>query len=343
MEVEMKARWNGIIEAYREFLPVSENTPVVTLLEGNTPLVEAKKLARAIDFKGTIYLKLEGFNPTGSFKDRGMSLAVSKALEEGAKAIICASTGNASASAAAYGAKAGLPTIVLVPAKGIALGKLAQALICGAKIVPINGSFDDCRRIVKEICQRYPVTIVDSSSNTYCLDGQKTAAFEICDDLGHTPHYHFIPIGNAANIVAYYRGYAEYWVKSLAPKMMGFQAGDPGKTKASAIRIVNPSKWPEAVDVIRDSGGRASTVTDEEMAEAYKLLAQTEGIFVELASAASLAGLIKMRRFGAVSAGIVVCTLTGNGLKDPNTALKSVKLPTAVEPDLEKIIKTIGF
>lgn len=353
----MKAKWQGIIEEYREFLPVSGKTPVITLLEGNTPLIKAENLARSLGLGETIYLKLEGANPTGSFKDRGMTMAVSKTLEEGSKAIICASTGNTSAAAAAYGAKAEIQAIVIVPYGGIALGKLAQALIYGAKVIPIKGNFDDCLKIVRQICKKYPVTLVNSI-NPDRLEGQKTAAFEICDELGQAPHYHFIPVGNAGNITAHWMGYKEYMEKGHTfslPKMMGFQAAGAApivlgrpiehpKTIASAIRIGNPARWKEGLEAVKKSKGKIDMVTDEEIIEAYQLVAATEGIFCEPASAVSVAGLTKAHKAGVLKEGsIIVCTLTGHGLKDPDSALKVTEQPQAVEPDFKKIVKMLKF
>lgn len=367
----MRKSWQGIIREYQEFLPVSEKTPVVTLLEGNTPLVEADNLAKYLNFEGKIYLKLEGLNPTGSFKDRGMTMAVSKALEEGSRAIICASTGNTSASAAAYGAKAGIRVVVLVPAGQIAMGKLAQALIYGAKVLPLAGNFDDCLKIVKEISQKYPIILVNSL-NPYRIEGQKTAAFEICQVLERSPDYHFIPVGNAGNITAYYRGYKEYYLAQqnkkaqfhygspyafnfVPPKMMGWQAEgaapivlghrvDNPQTVASAIKIGNPAQWQEALGVIKDSSGKIGMVSDQDILAAQKLLASLEGVFCEPASAVSLAGFIKEHQSGSLkNASLVVFTLTGSGLKDPDTVIKSFKKPKVIQPKIDKILKEIGF
>ena len=297
----------GIIERYREHLPVSSATPIITLREGNTPLIHAENLSRRLGERVEVYLKYEGLNPTSSFKDRGMTLAVSKALEEGSKAVICASTGNTSASAAAYAARAKLRCIVLIPKGAVALGKLAQALIHGAKVIAIEGNFDQALDLVREITTKYPVKLVNSI-NPFRIEGQKTAAFEICDQLGRAPDYHAIPVGNAGNITAYWKGYKEYResgkVKRL-PRMLGFQAEgaapivkgkmiqDP-KTIATAIRIGNPASWKKAVEARDESGGDISAVTDEDILSAYKQLAQEEGLFVEPASAASVAGVIKL-------------------------------------------------
>lgn len=369
----MRKTWQGLIREYQEFLSVSEKTPVVTLLEGNTPLAQADNLAKRLNFEGKLYLKLEGLNPTGSFKDRGMTMAVSKAIEEGSRAIICASTGNTSASAAAYGAKAGIRVVVLVPAGQIAMGKLAQALIYGAKVVPLAGNFDDCLEIVRRISQEHPITLVNSQ-NPYRSEGQKTAAFEICEDLGRAPDYHFIPVGNGGNITSYYSGYREYYAyqqkkKSqdnyhygspyafdfVPPKMMGWQAEGAApivlghkienpQTVASAIKIGNPAKWQEVLKVVENSNGKVDMVSDQEILAAQKLLASLEGVFCEPASAASLAGFIKEHKKGSIkNASLVVFTLTGSGLKDPNTVIKSFKKPGTVQPELNKILKEIGF
>ena len=298
--------WKGIIEHYRKFLPVSEKTPIVTLNEGNTPLIFSDKLSETVGL--SVYLKYEGLNPTGSFKDRGMTLAISKAKEEGAKAVMCASTGNTSASAAAYAARCGMRCIVLIPDGNIALGKLAQAMIHNAKVIAIKGNFDEALNLVKEITSKYPVTMVNSI-NPFRLEGQKTAAFEIGDVLGEAPEYHAIPVGNAGNITAYWKGYTEYknsgHTKKI-PKMLGFQAAgaapivhnkkiDKPETIATAIRIGNPASWKGATTARDESNGLIEAVTDDEILAAYKLLA-AEGIFVEPASAASVAGIIKLKK-----------------------------------------------
>ncbi len=347
--------WRGIIHQYAEFLPVSDATPVITLLEGNTPLIEADNLAKEIGFKGKIFLKYEGLNPTGSFKDRGMTVAISKAVEQGKRAVICASTGNTSASAAAYAAKAGLKAYVLLPKGAVAIGKLSQAMIYGAKVIAIKGTFDDALYIVRKIGERYPVEIVNSV-NPFRIEGQKTAAFEVCDVLGDAPDYHFIPVGNAGNITAYWKGYKEYKrigrIKKL-PKMMGWQAegaapivkGYPIKnpqTIATAIKIGNPYSWKSALKAAEESGGKIDMVSDGEILYAYKLVASTEGIFCEPASAASVAGLIKLTREGFFKGGeTVVCTLTGNGLKDPNTAINVCEEPKTLPPELDAVLEEL--
>lgn len=325
--------YQGLINRYREFLPVDDSTPVVTLNEGNTPLIKADNLAKKIGVDAEIYLKFEGCNPTGSFKDRGMTMAVTKAKEPGSGAIICASTGNTSASAAAYGAKAGLKTYVLIPDGYIALGKLSQAMMYGADIIAIQGNFDKALEMVREISDKYPITLVNSV-NPYRIEGQKTGAFEICEALGQAPDYHFIPVGNAGNITAYWKGYKEWHklgkIKEL-PKMMGFEAEGAAaivkgerimnpETVATAIRIGNPA-WKFAEAARDESNGMINYVTDEEILKAYKLIASCEGVLAEPASAASVAGLIKVK--DTVKSGSkIVCILTGNGLKDPDNAIK---------------------
>jgi threonine synthase len=348
-------RWRGVIETYREFLPVNDQTPVVTLLEGNTPLVEAGYISGQTGLR--VFLKYEGVNPTGSFKDRGMTMALSKAVEEGARAVICASTGNTSASAAAYAARAGIDCVVLIPGGAIALGKLAQALIHGAKVIAVEGNFDQALQLVRRIADEHPIVLVNSL-NPYRIEGQKTGAFEICDVLGRAPDYHFIPVGNAGNITAYWRGYREYHqagkVKSL-PRMMGWQAEGAApivlgrvienpETLATAIRIGNPASWEQAAAAARESHGRIDMVSDDEILDAYRLLADREGIFVEPASAASVAGLYKCFREGELEQGsTVVCVLTGHGLKDPDLAMRSVEEPRTVPPRLEKILEILGL
>ena len=326
--------YQGLVNRYREFLPVDDSTPVVTLNEGNTPLIKADNLAKKIGVDAEIYLKFEGCNPTGSFKDRGMTMAVTKAKESGSGAIICASTGNTSASAAAYGAKAGLKTYVLIPDGYIALGKLSQAMMYGADIIAIQGNFDKALEMVREISDKYPITLVNSV-NPYRIEGQKTGAFEICEALGQAPDYHFIPVGNAGNITAYWKGYKEWHklgkIKEL-PKMMGFEAEGAAaivkgerimnpETVATAIRIGNPASWKFAEAARDESNGMINYVTDEEILKAYKLIASCEGVLAEPASAASVAGLIKVK--DTVKSGSkIVCILTGNGLKDPDNAIK---------------------
>ena len=326
--------YQGLINKYREFLPVTDATPVVTLNEGNTPLIKADNLAKKIGLNAEIYLKFEGCNPTGSFKDRGMTMAVSKAKESGSGAIICASTGNTSASAAAYGAKAGLKTYVLIPDGYIALGKLSQAMMYGAEIVAIQGNFDRALEVVREISEKYPITLVNSV-NPFRIEGQKTGAFEICEALGGAPDYHFIPVGNAGNITAYWKGYT-HWYNigkiSTRPKMMGFEAEGAAaivkgerimnpETLATAIRIGNPASWKFAEAARDESGGMINFVTDEEIVAAYKLIASSEGILAEPASAASVAGLTKVKD-SIIDGSKIVCILTGNGLKDPDNAIK---------------------
>ena len=351
----MSTAWRGVIEAYREFLPMAESTPVVTLLEGNTPLVEAGYISKQLEAR--VLLKCEGLNPTGSFKDRGMTMALSKAVEEGARTVICASTGNTSASAAAYAARAGLDCAVLIPSKAIALGKLAQALIHGAKVIAVDGNFDQALQLVRKISEDHPVVLVNSL-NPYRIEGQKTGAFEICDMLGRAPDYHFIPVGNAGNITAYWKGYREYReagrVDSL-PRMMGWQAEgaapivrghviESPETLATAIRIGNPASWERAVAAADESQGSIDMVSDEEILDAYRLLADREGVFVEPASAASVAGLYKTFRRGELPQGaLVVCVLTGHGLKDPDLAVKCVEEPQAVPPRMETILEKLGL
>ena len=349
-----KALWRGIVEEYREFLPVSNETPVVTLNEGDTPLIKAANInKRGIDLE--LYFKFEGANPTGSFKDRGMTLALSKAVEAGSKAVMCASTGNTSASAAAYAARAGIKSVVLIPQGKIALGKLSQALVHGANVIQIEGNFDEALNIVKELAQRYPITLVNSI-NPFRIEGQKTAAFEVCDQLGFSPKYHALPVGNAGNITAYWKGYREYHgdgkISSL-PVMLGFQAagaapivkGHPverPETIATAIRIGNPASWKGATAARDESGGRIEAVTDEEILKAYNLIASTEGIFCEPASAASLAGVMKLHKEGYFKPGdSVVCTLTGHGLKDPDTVFRASKDPLKVKADIAEVEKII--
>ena len=328
--------YKGIINRYKEYLPVSDDTPIITLNEGNTPLIKADNLAKKIGLEADIFLKFDGCNPTGSFKDRGMTMAVSKAKESGAEAVICASTGNTSASAAAYGAKAGLRTLVLIPDGYVALGKLSQAMMYGAEIIAIEGNFDIALEFVRKISDSYPITLVNSV-NPYRIEGQKTGAFEICDALGRAPDYHFIPVGNAGNITAYWKGYTEYHkygkIKNL-PKMMGYEAEGAAaivlgkriynpETFATAIRIGNPASRDKAIAARDESNGRIDYVTDDEIAKAYKLLASCEGILAEPASAASVAGLIKAHSQKLIKDGaLIVCILTGNGLKDPDNAIK---------------------
>ena len=346
-----QAVWRGVIEEYREYLPVSAATPVVTLREGNTPLLPAPRLSERVGAQ--VWLKVEGANPTGSFKDRGMTVAISKALEEGAKAVVCGSTGNTSASAAAYAGRAGLACVVLIPDGYIALGKLAQALVHGAKVVQVRGNFDRALALVRELAEVEPVTVVNSI-NPYRIEGQKSGAFEIVDALGDAPSLHCMPVGNAGNITAYWKGYREYQdagrVKSL-PRMFGFQAagaapivlGHPvekPETIATAIRIGKPASWYGASAAASESGGFISSVTDAEILEAYRLLAVQESVFCEPASAASVAGLLKV---GAPQGCQVVCVLTGHGLKDPDVAIGQIAVPKAVEADLSAVRDELGL
>lgn len=346
----------GIIHRYREFLPVTGQTPVISLREGSTPFIKAANVSRDILDGLDVYFKFEGANPTGSFKDRGMAMAISKSLEGGTRAVICASTGNTSAAAAAYAARAGIKCIVLIPEGKIAFGKLAQALAHGANVIQIEGNFDQALSIVKSIVKSHPVTLVNSI-NPYRLEGQKTAAFEICDDLGDAPPYHAIPVGNAGNITAYWMGYRQYRKAGRAknlPRMLGFQAagaapivlGHPvenPETVATAIRIGHPASWKGAEAARDESGGRIDAVTDDEILYAYRLVASREGIFCEPASAASLAGVIKLYKEGYLKPGDrVVCTLTGHGLKDPDMAVKISEAPLVLKPDLAEVEKVVG-
>lgn len=346
--------YKGIIERYRDFLPVSDKTPVVTLLEGNTPLIPALGLQKRFpDYK--IFLKYEGLNPTGSFKDRGMTMAISKAMEEGNRAVICASTGNTSASAAAYSARAGIKAVVLIPENAIALGKLAQALIYGAKVIAIRGNFDDALDLVKEISSKYPYALVNSL-NPYRIEGQKSGAFEICDVLGEAPEYFCIPVGNAGNITAYWKGFREYHKAgktTRTPCMMGFQAEGAApivrghvvkkpETKATAIRIGNPARWEEAAAAAKDSCGKIDLVTEAEIFNTYQLLANTEGVFVEPASAASVAGMIKYIKTGKIKPGsTVVCINTGHGLKDPDSAIRVSAEPLTAPKAIDRVMEII--
>lgn len=349
--------WPGLIEAYRPYLPVTEKTPVVTLLEGNTPLIPVPAIAEIVGRQVQVYVKFDGLNPTGSFKDRGMTMAISKAKEEGAKAVICASTGNTSAAAAAYATRGGMKAFVLIPDGYVALGKLAQALLYGAEVLAIKDNFDKALEIVREMAASYPVTLVNSV-NPYRLEGQKTGAFEIVDVLGDAPDWLCIPVGNAGNITAYWMGFCQYHQVGKCdrlPKMMGFQAAGAApfingrpvvkpQTVASAIRIGNPASWEKAIAAQEASGGSFSAVTDEEILEAYRLLASREGVFCEPASAASVAGLLKVK--DRVPRGAkVVCVLTGNGLKDPDVAIKHSNNPLkqGIEPTLEAVAAAMGF
>ncbi len=342
---------SGVINRYRDFLPVTEKTPIITLNEGDTPLIKATNIHQVIPQKVELYFKYEGANPTGSFKDRGMTVAISKAVEDGSKAVICASTGNTSASAAAYSAKANISTVVLIPEGKIAMGKLAQAMIHGAMVIQIDGNFDDALGIVREIVSKHPIALVNSL-NPYRIEGQKTAAFEVCDQLGRAPDFHALPVGNAGNITAYWKGYREYHdagrIEAL-PRMLGFQAEgaapivlgrpvDRPETVASAIRIGNPASWQKAVRARDESGGVIEAVSDREILEAYRFIASKEGIFCEPASAASLAGVIKLSKKGYFKDGdTIVCTLTGNGLKDPDTALRVSEEPIRVRASVSAV------
>lgn len=353
----------GIIEKYRKFLPVTDKTPVVSLNEGDTPLIYAKHISSLVGGPVEVYLKYEGLNPTGSFKDRGMTMAISKAVEEGSKAVMCASTGNTSASAAAYSARAGIKCIVLIPEGAIALGKLSQALIHGAKVIAIKGNFDEALKLVREITDKYPITLVNSI-NPYRIEGQKSGTFEICDSLGDAPDFHAIPVGNAGNITAYWKGYKEYkdaGISKKLPKMIGFQAegaapivlGHPvkdPKTIATAIKIGNPASWKQAENARDESGGLIEMVSDEEILAAYKLLASKEGVFAEPASAASVAGVLKLAKKeyflptpNSQLPTKIVCVLTGHGLKDPDRAIASVEKPKVLEPKIELILKEMGL
>ena len=343
--------WPGVIERYRSFLPVTEETPVVTLLEGNTPLLPAPRLSERVGAE--VWLKHEGTNPTGSFKDRGMTMAISKAVEEGAKAVVCGSTGNTSASAAAYASRAGLTCVVLIPEGYIALGKLAQALIHGARVLQVKANFDVCLQIVRDLGEHAPITVVNSV-NPFRIEGQKTAAFEIVDTLGDAPDFHCIPVGNAGNITAYWKGYREYQDAGLVrklPKMLGFQAAgaapiveghpieDP-ETIATAIRIGNPASWYGATAAASESGGGIHAVTDEQILEAYRFLAADESVFCEPASAASVAGLLDL---GVPEGSRVVCVVTGHGLKDPDRAIAEIAVPASIDADYGAIRAELGL
>ncbi|EHB62906.1 MULTISPECIES: threonine synthase [Paenibacillus] len=342
--------YEGLLQTYKEYLPVNEQTPLLTLKEGNTPLIRAENLSEELGID--LHFKFEGLNPTGSFKDRGMVMAVAKAMEEGSRTIMCASTGNTSAAAAAYAARGGLNCIVIIPNNNIALGKLAQAMIYGAKVIAIDGNFDRALEIVREITAKHPITLVNSV-NPYRIEGQKTAAFEVVDQLGKAPDVLAIPVGNAGNISAYWKGFKEYHAAgkaALLPKMLGFEAegamaivkGEPianPETVATAIRIGNPASWKTAVAAAEESRGQINYVTDEEILEAYRKIASREGIFAEPGSAASIAGVYKMKREGYFKGGeSVVCVLTGHGLKDPNIAISTVKSEPLVVSDTESAV-----
>jgi threonine synthase len=348
-------QWRGLIEEYRDRLPVSASTPVVTLLEGGTPLVPAQLLSERTGCE--VYLKVEGANPTGSFKDRGMTMAISKAKEAGAQAVICASTGNTSASAAAYAVRAGMVCAVLVPQGKIALGKMGQALVHGAKILQVDGNFDDCLTLARDLSDKYPVALVNSV-NPVRIEGQKTASFEIVDMLGDAPDIHVLPVGNAGNITAYWKGYKEYAKDGLStrtPRMFGYQAAGSApivdgapvlkpQTIATAIRIGNPASWEYAIAAREESGGLIDKVTDRQILSAYRLLASREGVFVEPASAASVAGLLQAHEQGLIDPGQrIVCTVTGNGLKDPDWAVAGAPQPTVVPIDATAAAERLGL
>ncbi len=349
--------WKGIIKEYPEFYRFHDDRNIITILEGNTPLIPAPRLGAKINPDISIHLKFEGLNPTSSFKDRGMTVAVSRAVEAGSRSIICASTGNTSASAAAYAARAGIKAFVAIPEGKIALGKLAQAMIHGAIVVKVQGNFDEALKIVREISENYPITLVNSL-NPHRIEGQKSAAFEICDALGAAPEYHALPVGNAGNITAYWAGYKSYRdagkIKAL-PKMIGFQAEGAApivrghvvehpETVATAIRIGNPASWKAAEAARDESGGLIDMVSDQEILDAYQMVSSTEGIFCEPASAASIAGVIKKSKEGYFRKGArVVCTLTGHGLKDPDNAIKVSVEPVTCEPEMKKVLNVLGF
>lgn len=345
----MMKRWPGLLEAYKEYLPINEQTPKLTLNEGNTPLIKLENLSK--EWGVELYVKVEGANPTGSFKDRGMVMAVAKAIEEGTKTVICASTGNTSAAAAAYAARAGINCIVVIPEGKIALGKLAQAMMYGAEIISIEGNFDQALKMVRNISKVEPITLVNSV-NPYRLEGQKTAAFEVCDQLGSAPEILAIPVGNAGNISAYWKGFKEYNEKKETglPRMFGFEAAGAAalvhnrvfenpETIATAIRIGNPASWDLAVNAVKESEGQFDEVTDEEIVAAYKKLARTDGVFAEPASCASIAGVYKSIQNGKIAKGTkIVAVLTGNGLKDPDTAINSSLVTPTQLPNDEKAV-----
>ncbi|MDH5634017.1 MAG: threonine synthase [Gammaproteobacteria bacterium] len=351
-----RSRYTGLIDAYRDRLPVHDDTRIISLGEGNTPLIRLNNIPRLVGKNVDIYIKYEGLNPTGSFKDRGMTMAVTKAVEEGSKAIICASTGNTSAAAAAYAARAGITAFVLIPEGKIAMGKLAQAMMHGSVVIQIQGNFDDGMRLVKEVASEAPVTIVNSI-NPYRLQGQKTAAFEICEELGAAPDYHCLPVGNAGNITAHWMGYTEYadhGIVNNRPVMVGYQAAgaapfikgemiDNPDTIATAIRIGHPQSWDKAWEAQKQSGGWFDKCDDEEILAAQKLLAENEGIFCEPASATSVAGALRDIKAGKIPEGKrIVCTLTGHGLKDPDTAIKQSTSPVVqVKAELAEVKKAI--
>ncbi|MFO8058416.1 MAG: threonine synthase [bacterium] len=353
--------WQGVINKYWEHLPLKNRECIITLQEGNTPLIPSRHLAREVLPGVDLYFKFEGLNPTASFKDRGMTVAVSHALEEGSKAVICASTGNTSASAAAYAARAGLQAYVIIPEGKIAAGKLAQAVMHGATVLEVMGNFDQALKIVRRISEEFPVTLVNSL-NPYRLEGQKTAAFEICDYLGRPPDHHVMPVGNAGNITAYWMGYREYHEKGITgdlPHMNGFQAEgaapivrgqvvEKPETFATAIRIGNPASWTRAEDAARESEGMIDMVSEDEIRRAYYLIASREGVFCEPASAAGIAGLIKYNKEMGIKRGqTVVCTLTGHGLKDPDsgkeTAWQYIEKKAELPPEYDAVVEALGF
>lgn len=348
--------YKGLIDKYRKFLDINDSEEIVTLCEGNTPLIRAENIEKIFKFKFNLYLKYEGLNPTGSFKDRGMTMAITKAKSGLSKAVICASTGNTSASAAAYAARANIKCIVLIPDGNIAFGKLSQALIENSLVVAINGNFDDALNMVRKISDEYPITLVNSV-NPYRIEGQKTAAFEIVDALDEAPDYNFIPVGNAGNITAYWKGFREYKNKGFSnkvPKMMGYQASgaapivlnkivEKPETIATAIKIGNPASWQFAKNAISESNGRIDSVTDEEIIEAYKILASREGVFCEPASAASFAGLLKYTKTNFIDGGNVVCVLTGHGLKDPDVAVKNSGKVIKINADINELLKVMDI
>ena len=348
-------QWRGVIEEYRDRLPVDSKTPIITLREGGTPLIHALQLSKMLN--NDVWLKFEGANPTGSFKDRGMTMAISRAAQDGAKAVICASTGNTSASAAAYAAKAGMTPAVLVPAGKIAMGKMAQAIIHGSTLLQVEGNFDDCLNLARELSEKYPVALVNSV-NPFRIEGQKTAAFEVIDFLGDAPDIHALPVGNAGNITAYWKGYNEYRIDNMSsklPAMWGFQAEGSApivrdeivlhpETIATAIRIGNPASWRQAVAARDESGGLIDSVSDEEILSAYRIVASQEGVFIEPSSAAGLAGLIKYERLGRLAHGKrIVITVTGHGLKDVHWALDGAADPVVIPPIAARAAEALGL
>jgi len=349
-------QYKGVIETYKEYLPVTEKTPIITFHEGNTPLIRSRYFSALMGSE--IYLKYEGANPTGSFKDRGMCMAISKAAEKGMKAVVCASTGNTSASAAAYSVRAGMECVVIIPKGKIALGKLVQAIMYGAKVFEVDGNFDQALTLVRELGEKYPIEIVNSI-NPFRIEGQKTGAFEICNQLGFVPDYQCMPVGNAGNITAYWKGYKEYFDNkkiNKLPVMLGFQAAgsapivlghivEKPETIATAIRIGNPASWKTAVEAAEQSKGEITSVTDEEILSAYNLVAAKEGIFCEPASAASIAGLLKASKANKLKTGsTVVCILTGHGLKDPDTAVKHSSFkPISIPCKVESVVKELNL